>query len=72
MDETTAKWLSFNYDNKYSKGHKCSENTLFYIDYEDEEDKEVETSQDLELEETTPKIYCHTLDDMCTPETHNI
>ena len=27
-----------NYDNKYSKGYKCGENKLFYIEYEEEEE----------------------------------
>jgi hypothetical protein len=33
MDESRAKGLYFNCDNKYSKGHKCGEKKLFYIDY---------------------------------------
>jgi len=56
MDKIREKGLCFNYDNKYSKGNKCSEKKLFYIDYDDQEDQEVETSQDLELEETTRTI----------------
>jgi len=43
---------------------KRSENKLFYIDCEDEEDQELEPSQDLDLEETTPMIYCHALTDI--------
>jgi hypothetical protein len=62
MDERREKGLCFNCDNKYSKGHKCGENKLFYIDYEEEEDQELEPSQDLDLEEITPMIYCHALD----------
>ena len=54
MDESREKELCFNCDNKYSKGHKCGENKLFYIDCEEEEDQELEPSQDLDLEETTP------------------
>jgi hypothetical protein len=38
MDETREKGLCFNCDNKYSKGHKCGEKKLFYIDCEEEED----------------------------------
>ena len=30
------------YDNKYSKGHKCGEKKLFYIDCEEEEEEEEE------------------------------
>ena len=43
MDERREKGLCFNCDNKYSKGHKCSEKKLFYIDCEDEEDREVDS-----------------------------
>jgi hypothetical protein len=54
MDEIRANGTCFSCDNKYSKGHKCGENKLFYIDCEEEEDQELEPSQDLDLEETTP------------------
>jgi hypothetical protein len=37
MDGRRTKRICFNYDNKYSKGHKCNEKKLFYIDYEEEE-----------------------------------
>ena len=72
MDERRENKLFFNYDNKCTKGHKFSENKLFYTDYEYEEDQEMETSQDLELEETTPAISCHALDDINTPQTLKI
>ena len=35
LDERRAKVLWFNYDSKYSKGHKCGEKELFYIDCEE-------------------------------------
>lgn len=38
MNERRSKGLCFNYDRKYSKGHKCGEKKLLYIDHEDEED----------------------------------
>ena len=38
MDERREKGLCFNCDSKYSKGHKCGENKIFYINYEEEED----------------------------------
>jgi hypothetical protein len=57
---------------KYNKGHKCSENKLFYIDYEEEEDQELEPSKDLYLEDTTPTISCHALVDISTPQTLKI
>jgi hypothetical protein len=72
MDERREKGLCFNCDNKYSKGHKCGEKKLFYIDCEEEEDQELEPSQDLELEETTPTISCHALADINTPQTLKI
>jgi hypothetical protein len=72
MDEIRGKVLCFNCDIKCSKGHKCGENKLFYIDYEEEEDQELEPSQDLELEDTTPMIYCHALVKISTPQTLKI
>jgi hypothetical protein len=72
IDERRAKGLCFNCDNKYREGHKCGERKLFYIDCEEEEDRELEPSQDLELEETAPNISCHTLDDINTPQTLKI
>jgi hypothetical protein len=72
MDERREKGLCFNYDNKYSKGHKCGENKLFYIDYEEEEDQELDPSQHLDLEKTTPTISCHALADINTPQTLEI
>jgi hypothetical protein len=38
MDETREKELCLNCEKKYSKGHKCRENKLFYIYSEEEED----------------------------------
>jgi hypothetical protein len=67
MDERRAKGLCFNYDKKYSKGHKCGEKKEFDIDSEEEEDQELEPSQDLELEVTTPTISCHALANINTP-----
>ena len=72
MDKRREKGLCLHCDNKYSKGHACSENNLFYIYYEDEEDQEVETSQDLELEETTPTISFHALVSINTRQTLKI
>jgi hypothetical protein len=72
MDERREKGLCFNYDNKYSKGHKCCEKTLFYIDCEEEENRELKPSQDLDLEDTTPTIYCWALVEISTPQTLKI
>ena len=37
LEERKVKGLFFNCDNKYSKGHKCGEKKLFYIDCEEED-----------------------------------
>ena len=72
MDERREKGLCFNCDNKYSKGHECSEKKVFYIDKEEEEDQGLELPQDLDLEETTPTISCHALTNINTPQTLKI
>jgi hypothetical protein len=43
LEERKAKGLCFNCDNKYSKGHKCGEKKLFYIDCEEEEEARTRT-----------------------------
>ena len=45
LEERREKRLCFNCDTKFSKGHKCGENKLFYIDCEGEEAEDQETSQ---------------------------
>jgi len=72
MDEIIAKGLCFNCDNKYIKGHKCSEKKLFYIDCEEEKNQELEPSQDLDLEDIAPIISCHALVGISTPKTLKI
>jgi len=50
------KCLCYNCDSKYTKGHKCVEKKLFYIDYEEEEEKDQETSKEEDIhQEPTPK-----------------
>jgi carbamoylphosphate synthase small subunit len=67
LEERKAKGLCFNCDKKYSKGHKCGEKKLFYIDCEEEEEEEEEEpSQDenieaISSEELTPTISCNAL-----------
>ena len=39
LEEIKAKGLCFNCDSKYSKGHKCGEKKLFYIDCKEEEEE---------------------------------
>jgi hypothetical protein len=78
LEERKAKGLCFNCDNKYSKGHKCGEKKLFYIDCEEEEEQEQEQepSQDenvesISSEELTPTISCNALDGIITSfQTH--
>jgi hypothetical protein len=83
MDEGRAKGLCFNCDRKYSKGHKCGENKLFYIDCEEEEEKEQETREEKEnkileekkeetFEEITPTISCNVSEGITTPQTLKI
>jgi hypothetical protein len=66
LEERKEKGLCFNCDNKYSKGHKCGEKKLFYIDCEEEEEQEQELCQDeyievILFEELTPMISCNAL-----------
>ena len=37
LEEKRAKWIFYSCDSKYTKGHKCAEKKLFYIDCEEEE-----------------------------------
>ena len=58
MDERREKGLWFSCDSKYSKGYKCGEKKLFYIDFEEEEEKDQETHKEKEngiLEEKRKK-----------------
>ena len=48
--------LCFNCDRKYSKGHKCNENKLCYIDCEEEEPNEEEASQEKAIFRRTTKM----------------
>ena len=42
LEEKRAKWLCYSCDSKYTKGHKCAEKKLFYIDCEEEEENDQE------------------------------
>jgi carbamoylphosphate synthase small subunit len=73
------KGLFFNCDKKYSKGHKCGENKLFYIDCEEEGEQEQkqepyqdEDVEDISSEDITPTISCNALAVINTPQTLNI
>jgi hypothetical protein len=77
LEERKEKGLFFNCDNKYSKGHKCGEKKLFYIDCEEEEEQEQEPSQDenieaISSEELNPTISCNALAGISTPQTLKI
>jgi hypothetical protein len=77
LEEIKEKGLFFNCDSKYSKGHKCGENKLFYIDCEEEEEQEQEPSQDenveaISFEELIPTIFCNALVGISTPQTLKI
>ena len=50
LEEKRARGLCYSCDNKYTKGHKCIENKLFYIDCEEEE--ESSKVEDIDQEET--------------------
>ena len=43
LEEKREKWLCYNWDNKYISVQKCADKKLFYIDYEEEEEKDHET-----------------------------
>ena len=45
LEEKREKGLCYSCDHKYTKGHKCAEKKLFYIDCEEEEEEEQERSK---------------------------
>jgi hypothetical protein len=79
LEQTKEKGLFFICDSKYSKGNKCGEKKLFYIDCEEEEEQEQEQEpyQDEKLEaiyseDLTPMILCNALAGISTPQTLKI
>ena len=46
LEEKIEKGLFYSCDSKYTKFHKCVEKKLFYIDFEEEEENEQETSKE--------------------------
>ena len=80
LEEKRAEGLCYNCDSKYTKGHKCAEKKLFYIDCEEEEEKEQERSkeedmlqeQSLDEEQINPTISCNALAGITTPQTIKI
>ena len=49
LEEKRAKGLFYSCDRKYTKGHKCAEKKLFYIDCEEEEENEQEISKEEDI-----------------------
>eukprot|EP00253_Pinus_taeda_P028985 PITA_28985 len=80
LEEKRAKGLCYSCDSKYTKGHKCAEKKLFYIDCEEEEEKEEDRSkeedilqeQSLDEEQMNPTISCNALVGITTPQTIKI
>eukprot|EP00253_Pinus_taeda_P013602 PITA_13602 len=80
LEEKREKGLFYSSDSKYTKGHKCDEKKLFYIDCEEEEEKDQEGSkeedilqeQSLDKEEMNPTISCNALAAITTPQTIKI
>jgi len=80
LEEKRAKGFCYSCDSKYTKGHKCAEKKSFYIDCEEEQEKEQETSkkedthqeQTIEKEEMNLTISCNALVGITTPQTIKI
>ena len=49
LEEKRAKGLFYSCDRKYTKVHKCAEKKLFYIDCEEGEENEQETSKEEDI-----------------------
>ena len=49
LEEKIAKGIFYSFDIKYTKGHKCAENKLFYIDCEEKEENERDTSKEEDI-----------------------
>ena len=49
LEEKREKGICYNCDRKYTKGHKCAEKKFFYIDCEEEEENELETSKEEDI-----------------------
>jgi len=80
LEEKREKGLCYNCDSKCTKGHKCAEKKLFYIEYEEEEEKDQETSKEEDIhQDPTPEkeemnltISCKALARITTPQTLKI
>lgn len=80
LEGKREKGFSYNFDRKYTKGHKCVEKKLIYIDWEEEKEKEQEMSIEEDIhQEPIPKkeemnltISCNALTGITTPQSLNI
>jgi len=80
LEEKREKGLCYNCDSKCTKGHKCAEKKLFYIEYEEEEEKDQEPSKQEDIhqdptpekEEMNHTISCKALARITTPQTLKI
>lgn len=80
LEEKRVKGIYYSCDRKYIKGHKWAEKKLFYIDCEEEEEKEQERAKEedileeksLDKEEINPTISCNALAEISTPQTIEI
>lgn len=69
LEDIREKGLCYNCDRKCTKSHKCAEKKLFYIEYEEEEEKDQETLEEEDIhqdttpekEEMNPTISCKAL-----------
>ena len=72
--EKKEKGLCFNCDSKYSRGHKCNDKKLFYIEGPNEEEEDEPISEEdkesgEELHDSQPIISCHALSGFSAPQT---
>jgi len=80
LEEKRARWICYNCDRKYNKGHKCDEKKLIYIYGEEEQENEQETSKEEDIhqepiqekEEMNLTISCNALTGITTPQTLKI
>ena len=49
LEEKKEKGLFYSCDSKYTKGHKCAEKKLFYINCEEEEENEHKISKEEDI-----------------------
>eukprot|EP00253_Pinus_taeda_P028807 PITA_28807 len=76
LEEKRAKGICYSCDRKYTKGHKCAKKKLFYIDFEEEEEKEQEMSKEEDIlqeqtlvkEEMNLTTSCNELAGITTPQ----